>query len=291
LLGDGKPWVKVIALYPRSELLKDQLREVIRRAQSLLKAGGGTAIRVGALYGDVPSEARWCDWPQSGRNYLCPTLKCIHCNGTMVWTEHDHAQGNERLICHDCEWTINGDIFPLTRKAMAATPPDILFTTTEMLNQRLSDNHLNQLFGIGVNALRPPELVLLDEVHTYEGRHGAQVAYLLRRWQYLLRQSLRFVGLSATLREAAGFFSTLTGIYPTYVEEISPQREELESEGAEYMLALRGDPVSRSALLSTTIQTCMLVQRCLDPKKADLAQSVSRGVFGQRTFVPESVFA
>lgn len=31
-------------------------------------------------------------------------------------------------------------------------------------------------FGIG-NALRPPELVLLDEVHTYEGRHGAQVAY------------------------------------------------------------------------------------------------------------------
>jgi len=285
LVGDGKPWVKVIALYPRSELLKDQLREVIRRAQSLLKVGEGAAIRVGALYGDVPSEARWCHWPQSGKNYLCPTLKCIHCNGTMVWTEHDHAQGTERLICHDCEWTINGDIFPLTRRAIAATPPDILFTTTEMLNQRLSDNHLNRLFGIGASALRPPELVLLDEVHTYEGRHGAQVAYLLRRWQYLLRQPLRFVGLSATLREAAGFFSTLTGIYPTHVEEISPQRAELESEGAEYMLALRGDPVSRSALLSTTIQTCMLVQRCLDPKKADLAQSVSRGVFGQRTFV------
>lgn len=114
LVGDGKPWVKVVALYPRSELLKDQLREVIRRAQSLLKVGGSTAIRVGALYGDVPLEARWCDWPQSGKNYLCPTLKCIHCNGTMVWTEHDHAQGKERLICHDCEWTINGDIFPLT---------------------------------------------------------------------------------------------------------------------------------------------------------------------------------
>ena len=95
---------------------------------------------------------------------------------------------------------------------MAAAPPDILLTTTEMLNQRLSDNHLNRLFGIGAHAARPPELVLLDEVHTYEGRHGAQVAYLLRRWQHLVEQRFRFVGLSATLREAETFFSALQAL-------------------------------------------------------------------------------
>jgi len=285
LTGDATPWVKVVALYPRSELLKDQLREVVRRADILRKSVGTVAIRIGALYGDVPSEARWCKWPRSGDDFLCPTLKCIHCNGTMVWKAHDHAQGTERLVCHDCQWIISGDTFPLTRMSIAATPPDILFTTTEMLNQRLSDNKLNRLFGIGAHAIRPPELVLLDEVHTYEGRHGAQVAYLLRRWQYLIRQPLRFVGLSATLRDASAFFSALTGIYETWIEEISPRGDELEFEGAEYMVALRGDPVSRSALLSTTIQTCMLMQRCLDRRTVDFAQSTSRGAFGQRTFV------
>lgn len=285
LAGDGSPWVKVVALYPRSELLKDQLREVIRRADGMCKRVEKVTFRIGALYGDVPSEARWCNWPRSGIDYLCPTLKCIHCNGAMIWKESDHARATERLVCHDCNWTITGDIFPLTRKSLAAVPPDILFTTTEMLNQRLSDNTLNRLFGIGAHAARPPELVLLDEVHTYEGRHGAQVAYLLRRWQHLVDQPLRFVGLSATLREASIFFSTLTGVRQNLVEEISPNRDEMESEGAEYMLALRGDPVSRSALLSTTIQTCMLLQRCLDPKTADLERSVSRGAFGQRTFV------
>lgn len=285
LTGDGLPWVKVVALYPRSELLKDQLREVIRRSESLGKALGKVIIRIGALYGDIPSEAQWCNWPRSGEDYICPSLKCIHCNGAMIWNESDHAQATERLVCRDCHWTITGDTFPLTRKSLAAASPDILFTTTEMLNQRLSDNYLNSLFGIGARANRPPELVLLDEVHTYEGRHGAQVAYLLRRWQHLVDQPLRFVGLSATLREAETFFSTLTGVRQTLVDEISPNRDELESEGAEYMVALRGDPVSRSALLSTTIQTCMLLQRCLDPKIADLAQSVGRGAFGQRTFV------
>ena len=73
--------------------------------------------------------------------------------------------------------------------------PDILFTTTEMLNQRLSDTSMAHLFGVGPKAVRAPELVLMDEVHTYEGKHGAQVAYLMRRWQRLLDQRLRFVGL------------------------------------------------------------------------------------------------
>jgi superfamily II DNA or RNA helicase len=287
LLGDRTLWVKVVALYPRSELLKDQLREVIKRVEGLRKVFKDIPYRVGALFSDIPLEAKYCKWPKSGGDYNCPVLKCIHpnCNGVMVWHKEDHEQGIERLICHDCEWTINGDNFPLTRKSLIATPPDILFTTTEMLNQRLSDNEMNLLFGIGVKISRPPELVLLDEVHTYEGHHGAQVAYLLRRWQHIVDQKLRFVGLSATLEDAANFFSKLTDTPQTLVEEITPRQDELESEGAEYMLALRGDPVSRKALLSTTIQTCMLLQRCLDPQTTDLVNSVSRGVFGQRTFV------
>lgn len=289
LSGDKLPWVKSVALYPRSELLKDQLREVIGRTIRLGDALQGVSIRVGALYGDTPTEARYLpktkSWRKVGEDYICPSLKCINCNGEMRWHQIDHSVGKERIKCHDCNWTIGGDVFPLTRKSLSASPPDILLTTTEMLNQRLSDNEFNHLFGVGAKAQRPPELVLLDEVHTYEGRHGAQVAYLMRRWAHLVERPLRFVGLSATLREAPAFFASLTGAWQSLVEEISPRADEIESEGAEYMIALRGDPVSRAALLSSTIQTTMLLERCLDPKTANLRDSVSQGAFGQRTFV------
>ena len=285
LSGDSQPWVKTVALYPRSELLKDQLREVIGRSIGLSASLKGVSIRVGALYGDTPLDVHWCKWDKAGEDFICPSLKCIKCNGDMHWLKADHSLGKERLKCHTCGWDIKGEVFPLTRKSLAKFPPDILFTTTEMLNQRLSDNGLNHLFGVGAQAQRPPELVLLDEVHTYEGRHGAQVAYLMRRWALLVDQPLRFVGLSATLREAAAFFASLTGTWQSLVGEVSPRSVEIESEGAEYMIALRGDPVSRSALLSSTIQTTMLLQRCLDPRTKDLSDSVSRGAFGQRTFV------
>lgn len=290
-LEDGSDrWVKVVALYPRTELLKDQLREVLQRVRSLqmgLSEGNQVTIRVGALYGDIPATSLHCKdkWGKVGRDFVCPVVSCVSCGGQMRWLEKDHAEKRERLVCASCNDVLDGSVFPLTRESMKESVPDILFTTTEMLNQRLSDTSVMHLFGVGPKAKCAPELVLLDEVHTYEGKHGAQVAYLMRRWQRVARKRLRFVGLSATLREAPQFFADLTGCHKSLVDEVSPRPDEIESEGAEYMVALRGDPVSRAALLSTTIQTAMVLQRCLDPKADSPGESVSRGLFGQRTFV------
>lgn len=290
VLVDGKNsgWVKAVALYPRTELLKDQLREVLQRIRTLredLSDGEEVQIRLGALYGDTPHSARYCNWPKVGNDSVCPILACPDCGGELRWLQKDRNERVERLNCASCGGVLDGSVFPLTRESMKNSVPDILFTTTEMLNQRLSDTSMVHLFGVGSKAFRAPELVLMDEVHTYEGKHGAQVAYLMRRWQRLLGQRLRFVGLSATLREAAQFFAALTGCRNNLVDEVSPRADEIESEGAEYMLALRGDPVSRAALLSTTIQTSMVLQRCLDPKASKPGDSVSLGAFGQRTFV------
>lgn len=282
------PWVKAVALYPRTELLKDQLREVLGRSFALteaLPARERVTLRIGALFGDTPHSAHFCDWPKVGNDQVCPVLSCLHCSGEMRWRDADRRVGRERLECADCDFTLDGEVFPLTRETIKKRPPDLLFTTTEMLNQRMADNTMSHLFGIGPGALRPPELVLMDEVHTYEGRHGAQVAYLMRRWQRLLKRPLRFVGLSATLREAADFFAVLTNCKRTLVDEVSPLASEIEAEGAEYLIALRGDPVSRTALLSTTIQTTMLLQRCLDPQAVSSERSVSLGAFGRKTFV------
>lgn len=283
-----KPWVKAIALYPRVELLKDQLREVLSRMLTLADALGvpnKRFVRVGAYFSDLPSTAKYCDWRKVGADRVCPILNCLKCGGALHWRAADIQAGREHLSCSDCSFELDGEVFPLTRESIRKRVPDLLFTTTEMLNQRLSDSSSYHLFGIGPKAARGPELVLLDEVHTYEGRHGAQVSYLLRRWQRRLGHPLRFVGLSATLREATSFFVDLTGCRHAWVEEVSPLPSEIKFEGAEYMLALRGDPVSRSALLSTTIQATMLLQRTLDPRCAKPVESVSHGRFGQKTFV------
>ena len=53
------------------------------------------------------------------------------------------------------------------------------------------------------------------------------------------------------------------------------------AEGAEYLLALRGDPVSRTALLSTTIQAGMLLSRMLDAPDT----RKSEGILGERLFM------
>ena len=89
-----------------------------------------------------------------------------------------------------------------------------------------------------------------------------------------------FVGLSATLRDAEKFFGRLVGLDDALVEEVSPRTADTILEGAEYLVALRGDPVSRTALLSTTIQTAMTVSRIIDTAPSQ----PSGGVYGQRVF-------
>ncbi len=110
------------------------------------------------------------------------------------------------------------------------------------------------------------------------------VGHLLRRWHSLIRGPIAFVGLSATLKEACRFLADLTGVPEYRVEEIRPQMADLESEGTEYMLVVKGDPVSRTALLSTTIQTIMVTGRCLDSRTSQLRRA-SDGAFGTKTFV------
>ena len=60
--GRGAGWVKLLAIYPRNELLRDQFAEVYaeaRRLDRLLQARGAGKIRIGALFGETPEKAAW----------------------------------------------------------------------------------------------------------------------------------------------------------------------------------------------------------------------------------------
>ncbi|MEH6792182.1 protein DpdJ [Parasphingorhabdus sp.] len=284
-------WVKAIAIYPRIELLKDQFAEAFRMARTIdetLRAHGRRSLIIGALFGKTPTRATRQElirkeWVRRGEDFVCPWIRCPRCDSELIWRSADIASGTEHLFCvqHGCSGQIGEDQIVLTRTRLQRHPPDILFTTTEILNQRLSDHWMRGLFGVGLPKARKPLLALLDEVHTYEGTTGAQAALTLRRWRHLLGAPITWVGLSATLGDAARFFSDLTGAALDNVVEITPLLEEFEEQGAEYQILLRGDPASRASLLSTTIQTSMLLPRLLDPPGAASAS----GVFGRRAFL------
>jgi hypothetical protein len=270
----GARGVRVLALYPRTELLKDQLAEVYgqcRKFDSWIARRGGRPLRVGVLYGDTPTKAAKAldkrSWPNHPHGKRVPFFNCPDDSqhGEMVLRREDAMQDRERLVCLQCSAVVDVHTLAFTRETIKSEPPDILFTSVEMLNRHLPSSDLRHVFGVGPGADRAPDLILLDEVHLYAGSYGAQVAYLLRRWWAASGRRSSFVGLSATIADGQAFFSDLTGLSEGVVEEIKPLEDDIIEEGAEYMLALRGDPVSQTALLSTTIQTLMLSARLLDP--------------------------
>jgi hypothetical protein len=277
LIRDGEFWTKAISIYPRNELLKDQFSETYREARRQ-DVGGRRKLSIAALFGFTPHQANSDEllrrkWRRGATGFVCPFLKCPVCGGDLEWRHADVTSRTERMSCADsrCVGAVTGEEVLLTRDRIQHAPPDVLFTTTETLNRRLSDTHFQRVFGIG--AARKPRFMLLDEVHTYVGTTGAQAALLLRRWHHLVAGPIQFTGLSATLRNATEFFAALTGLPMGAVEEITPAPQDVEAEGMEYMLALRADPASRTSTLSTSIQAAMLLGRLLDarsePRSAD----------------------
>lgn len=88
------------------------------------------------------------------------------------------------------------------RDVILNNPPDILLTNFKMMDYGLMQNHFHKLW---VHNLADPSLlkfIVLDEIHTYDGAQGSDVANLLRRLKLKLhinRGQLCPVGTSATM--------------------------------------------------------------------------------------------
>lgn len=88
------------------------------------------------------------------------------------------------------------------RQQIVADPPDILLTNYVMLELILTRTDERQL----VKAAKGLRFLVLDELHTYRGRQGADVAFLVRRVRDACEAArLQHIGTSATMATGGSF--------------------------------------------------------------------------------------
>ncbi len=88
------------------------------------------------------------------------------------------------------------------RQAIIAHPPDMILTNYVMLELIMTRPFEREL----VKAARGLQFLVLDELHTYRGRQGADVAMLVRRVRHVAdNPRLQVIGTSATLAEGGTF--------------------------------------------------------------------------------------
>ena len=83
-----------------------------------------------------------------------------------------------------------------TRKAMRENPPHVLLTNYMMLELLLTRVQERSIRDSIYENLR---FLVFDELHTYRGRQGADVAMLIRRIRAQCRQNVTCIGTSATM--------------------------------------------------------------------------------------------
>lgn len=88
------------------------------------------------------------------------------------------------------------------RESIVDSPPDILLTNFKMLDYALMRNNYHNLWNFNLEDPSLLQFLVLDELHTYDGAQGTDVANLIRRLKLKLnipKGQVCAVGTSATI--------------------------------------------------------------------------------------------
>jgi len=180
----GKPGIKAIILYPMNALATDQARRLAKEIYNFKDSNGEFVLRDKIRAGLFIGEGK-----AKGKNR--PTRM------------------EEERIIED-------------RDTLIQSPPDILLTNFKMLDFSLMQARFNNLWKHNYLNTSLLKFIVLDELHTYDGAKGSDVANLIRRLKLKLsldNNQLVPVGTSATMaggdagkEELVKFFSQIFGI-------------------------------------------------------------------------------
>jgi ATP-dependent helicase YprA (DUF1998 family)/very-short-patch-repair endonuclease len=155
------------------------LAYILPIVDSVLRDGAGRGVRAIVVY---PMNALANSQAGELEKFLC----------------HGYAPGKEPV--RFARYT--GQESEDERQQIIAHPPDILLTNYVMLELLLTRTREQAL----VRAARGLRFLVLDELHVYRGRQGADVAMLVRRTREAFRApELQCIGTSATLATDGSF--------------------------------------------------------------------------------------
>ena len=131
LIQANNYWVKALSIYPRTELLKDQLAETFKRSRMLDQAlidNNKRPILMGAFFGSTPTKADNNSvknkWDRLRGAFHCPWFSCPQCGGYLIWRDEDLNNQLERLNCiqANCNTIVDDTQLVLTRSSLAKKP-------------------------------------------------------------------------------------------------------------------------------------------------------------------------
>lgn len=150
------------------------------------------------------------------------------------------------------------------RKQIADNPPDILLTNFMMLELILT--RYEEVDKQVVKNCQGLEFLVLDELHTYRGRQGADVALLVRRLREKLQaHEMVCIGTSATMSS--------TG-----------KQEERNQVVASVASKLFGAPISSNEVITETLERVTNERKDIAQIKGELAEEIAQGSFSWLDF-------
>ncbi len=269
-LVEGTDTPRYIFIYPRVELLKDQLKRVFeysyraselfsRQQRDLFQGPGGPfqhPVVVGVKYADIRAEFR-----ETRRN------RAVFDDDDTFLLVPECPITDGRLQLHRPSTQSNGITYlrsqngieyqtVLSRNDIRKAKPHILVTTLESLNELTLhpdfDSYLRSIHGI-----------VFDEIHLYNSLYGAHVSQVICRLENLIgkKRKLVRIGSSATVSHPDRFAHSLFYGAEGTVKVHQPDTRWNEAVGLETIVFLRspdpdqGGPPPQSTLVQTIMAT------------------------------------
>ena len=196
--------VKVILIYPRKALERDQLNKtlaIIHRINYYLEHVKGLNVKVtiGIDDGETPWE-RNVRSRTSFRGAICP-----ECGGEL---EYFVSRITKTVRCRNCD-AIYDWIYSY-REQVWSQKPDILITNVWTLDFRLPSRTIEYDYAVFKGVL----MIILDEAHVYQSLLGGNVRFLLKRLKLATGNDPIIVLSSATISKPKDFGKNILDMKP-----------------------------------------------------------------------------